>query len=802
MNTLWLDLKYGVRNLWRFRGYSAVVVLTLGLGSGANVAIFSVVEGVLLEPLPYPDRDRLVMVWERSPQTPQIHNVVSPGNFLDWREQNHVFQQMSIVGWGLGTLTGAGEPESLRGRLVSAPFFDMLGAHAAVGRTFTDQDDRPGAPSVVVLSDRLWKRRFQGDPGILGKSITLSGKAYTVIGVMPPDFRFLAEGGDYWTAAQLDPAVDYRAKVGRYMRAIAKLSPGVTLAQAQSEMDRIAAGLAQRYPGFDKDWGVTLVGLHEQMTGKVRPALLLLLASVGFVLLIVCANVANLALTRATQRRREMAIRASLGATGWRLAKQLLAENVLLAMLGGALGAGLAALAVNLLLALAPDDIPRLQSVRLDGAALGFTLLLSLVTGIFFGLAPAFQVRRTDPERALRAGGERVEGGGHLMRDGFVVAQVALSLVLLVGTGLLLRSFARMKGAPIGFDPNNLLTMRVDLPEARYPRHENQIAFAEEAVRRISALPGVESAAAMDFLPFSGMLAATDFTIASRPKPNPGDEPITNVVIATPNYFPTMRIPLRGGRLFDTHDTASAPRVFLVNESFVRQFFPHENPLGQRITVSMGDTTPGEIVGVVGDIKQTALDESEKPTVYYTYTHLPIGFINLVVRSSQPRSQLPAVTAAIHSMDPDLPLGDVATMDELISDSVAQQRFQSLLLAVFAAAALLLAAVGLYGVQSYAVAQRTREIGIRIALGADRSDVLRETVGRGALLAAAGLLAGFAASFALTRFLSSFLFEVAPSDPATYAAVAALLVCVSALASFVPARRAMRVDPLVALRYE
>ena len=802
MDTLWQDVRNGLRSLARYRGYSLVVLFTLALGIGATTAIFSVVNGVLLRPLPYPDRDRLVMIWERSPHNPHDHNVVSPANYLDWRAQNHVFQNMSAVGWGVSTLIGQGEPESLRGRDISAAFFDMLGAHAAIGRTFTEQDDRPGAPPVVVISNGLWQRRFGADPGIIGRTILLDDKPFTVVGVMPTDFRFLSEDSDFWTPMQLNPAEDYRVKRGRYMRAIGELRPGVSLAQAQKEMDTIAARLSREYPAFDKDWGVTLVGLHDQMTRPVRPALLLLLSAVGFVLLIACANVANVALARATHRRREMAIRAALGAAGSRLARQLITESVLLALIGGAAGAALAAAGVSILLALAPQDIPRLATVRVDSAALAFTFLLSLLTGVLFGLAPAWYVRRTDPEQVLRQGGEKMEAGGHVVRDSFVVAQVALSLVLLVGAGLLAESFLRLQRTATGFDPSNLLTVRIALPSARYPEKQDKIAFFSEAIRKVSQLPGVQSAAGVVFLPFSGLLAATDFTIAGRPAPAPGEAPVTNVVVATPGYFSTMRIPLRQGRLFDEHDTAQAPRVFLVNQSFVRKFFPDENPLGQRITVAMGDNVPGEIVGVVADIKQTALDENEKPTVYYTFSHLPISFMTLVVRSEAPRHQLPAVTAAVHSLDPQLPLADVATMDEMISDSVSQVRFQSLLLAIFACAALLLAAIGLFGVQSYAVAQRTREIGIRVALGADRSRIFRDTVGRAAILVAVGLAIGLSAASALTRFLSSFLFEVSPGDPVTYAGVALLLTAVSLAASYVPARRAMRVDPLVALRHE
>jgi putative ABC transport system permease protein len=803
MGTLWQDLKYAARTLAKNKGFTAVAVITLALGIGANTAIFSVVNGVLLRPLPYPERDRLVMVWERSPQTPQARNVVAPADFLDWRERNHVFQQMSVIGWGVATLTGQGEPESLRGRQVSAPYFDMLGARPALGRAFTEDDEKPGAPRVVVLSDKLWKRHFNSDPGVVGRSITLNDEPFTVVGVMPPDFRFLSEGGEYWVPMQLDPAMDYRAKTGRYMRAFAKLRPGVTLAQAQKEMDGIAARLSEEYPAFNKDWGVTLVGLHEQMTGKIRPALLVMLAAVGFVVLIACANVANLALTRATLRRREMAIRASLGAGSGRLVRQLLTENVLLALVGGAAGAALAVWGVDLLLALGPQDIPRLKSVSVDGAALAFTLLLSLVTGVLFGLAPAWQARGINLNSALKAaGGEKTEAGGHRVRGAFVVSQVALSLVLLVGAGLLGRSFRRLQGTATGFDPHNLLTLRLDLPGSRYAKHEQEISFFSEAVGKISALPGVKSAGAVVFLPFSDMLAATDFTIVGRAAPKPGEAPITNVVVAMPAYFSTVQIPLRRGRLFTDRDTAEAPRVFVVNESFARKYFSGEEVLGKRLVVAMGDTVPGEIVGVVSDIKQTALDEDEKPTVYYSYSHLPIGFMTLVVRSDAPRQQLAAVTNVIRQIDPDLPVADVATMDELIADSVSQQRFNSLLLLIFSSVALALAAVGLYGVLAYSVAQRTREIGIRVALGAARKDILRMIVGQGLGLVALGLLAGLAAAAGLTRFLASFLFGVTATDPATYAGVALLLGSVALAASYVPARRAMRVDPMIALRYE
>ena len=802
LETLLQDLRYAVRVLGNNLGFTALAVLTLALGIGANTAIFTVVNSVLLRPLPYPERDRLVMVWERSSKNPQVHNVIAPADFLDWRAQNHVFDQMSAIGWGVGTLTGQGEPESLVGRQVSAPFFGMLGAQPALGRTFTEEDDRPGQDHVVVLSDRLWKRRFSSDPAVLGRAITLNGRPYVVVGVMPPDFRFLSEGGDYWIPIALDPAIDYRARTGRYMRAIAKLRPGVTLPQAQTEMDGIAARLSQQYPAFNKDWGVTLVGLHEQMTGNVRPALLVLLAAVGFLLLIACANMANLALTRATLRRREMAVRAALGAGSGRLTILLLTESLLLALLGGAAGVGLAVGGVDLLLALGPQNIPRLQSVHVDGTALGFTLLLSLLTGMLFGLAPAWHARRISLSDTLKEGGGKTEARGHRLRDAFVVAQVALSFVLLIGAGLVARSFLRLQSTPTGFDPQNLLTLRVDLPASRYPKHQQEIAFFSDAVRKIAALPGVESAGAVAFLPFSDTLAGTDFTIVGRPAPAPGDAPITNVVIAMPPYFSTMHIPLRRGRLFAERDTEEAPRVFVVNETFARRYFSNQEPLGQRLVVDMGDTVPGEIVGVVADIKQTALQESEQPTVYYTYSHLPIGFMTLIVRSTSPRHQLVAVTSVIRSMDPELPLAEVATMQELISESTSQPRFQSLLLALFACVALLLAAVGLYGVLAFAVAQRTREIGIRMALGAAPAAILHTVVRQGLGLVLLGLGIGLAVAFGLTRFLASFLFGVTPTDPATFAGVAALLVGVALFACYLPARRATRVDPMVALRYE
>ncbi|HEX4546005.1 MAG TPA: ABC transporter permease, partial [Candidatus Acidoferrum sp.] len=791
------DTRSALRTLRSNPGFTTLVVLTLALGIGANTAIFTVVNAVLLRPLPYPERDRLVMVWERSPKSPQVHNVIAPADFLDWRAQNHVFDQMSAIGWGVGTLTGQGEPESLVGRQVSAPFFGMLGAQPALGRTFTEEDDRPGSDHVVVISDRLWKRHFGGDPAVLGRPITLDGRPFTIVGVMPRDFRFLSEGGDYWIPVALDPAVDYRAR-GRSMRAIAKLRSGVTLKQAQKEMDGIAARLSQQYPAFNKDWGITLVGLHEQMTGNVRPALLVLLAAVGFVLLIACANVANLALTRATLRRREMAIRAALGAGSGRLSALLLTESLLLALLGGAAGVALAVGGVDLLLALGPQNIPRLQSVHVDSIALGFTLLLSLLTGILFGLAPAWHARRIDLNDTLKEGGTKTEAGGHHLRSAFVVAQVALSFVLLMGAGLVVRSFLRLEGTPTGFNPQNLLTLRVDLPASRYPKHQQEIAFFSDALQKIAALPGVESAASVAFLPFSDMLAGTDFTIVGRPAPAPGDAPITNVVIAMPAYFSTMRIPLRRGRLFAERDTAEAPRVFVVNETFARRYFPNDDPLGRRLVVAMGDTVPGEIVGVVGDIKQTALQEGEQPTVYFTYSHLPIGFMTLVVRSAWPHHQLAPVTSVIRSIDPDLPVAEVATMEELISESTAQPRFNSLLLALFSCVALLLAAVGLYGVLAFAVAQRTREIGIRMALGASPAAILHSVVGQGLGLMLSGLGSGFALAFGLTRFLASFLFGVTPTDPATFAGVATLLAVVALLACYVPARRATRVDPLVA----
>lgn len=805
MGTLGQDLRYTVRLLMRAPGFAAVAVCALALGIGANTAIFTVVNSVLLRPLGFHDPDRLVMVWENSRQHNQPRNVISPGNYRDWREQSGVFERMSLILDGTANLTGTGEPEEIRMQMVEPEFFPLLGAQAAYGRVFTQDDAEIRDFRVVILSHSLWLRKFGGDPGVVGRSINLDGRPQTIVGVMPASLPFVGRKTDVWTAMKLDPGRDYRKRAGRYARCLARLKPGVTLEQAQTEMTGIASRLELTYPEFDKNWGVTVLSLRDQIVGGVQTSLLIFQGAVGFVLLIACANVANLLLARATSRRREIAIRLSLGANRVRVIRQLLTESVLLAVAGGAIGLVLARWGITALQAAGPRNLPRLDEVTLDWRAFAFTAAISLFTGILFGLAPALTGGRGRLHEALRAGSGTTASGRILsLRSAFVALQVALALVLLAGAGLLVRSFVNLQSVDPGFQPHNVLTAGVSLPYAGYTDAAQRVAFFREAVARLQQLPGVKAASAITFLPFSGPAAATGFNVVGRPQPKPGEVPVTEVRIVHPDYFRTMGIPLRRGRIFNMDEyRAGTPRAFVVSETLARKEFPNEDPLGRQLVVSMGDQTPGVIVGVVGDIKYNTLDGEVRPMVYYSHPQLPMSFMTLVVRTEgEPMGMANAVQRVVHQMNPLQPISDVESMDDLIARSVAQPRFQMALLTVFAAAALLLAAVGIYGVMSYSVSQRTAEIGVRMALGADAGDVMGMVLGQGIAVAGVGLAVGLAASLWLTRLLKSLLFEVVPTDAATYVAVAFAMGLVAVLACYLPARRAMRVDPLVALRWE
>jgi putative ABC transport system permease protein len=811
MEALWQDLKYGVRMLAKSPGFTAVAVIALALGIGANTAIFSVVNAVLIRSLPFKDPDRLVMVWERNRPRNRDQNVISPANYLDWQDQNTVFEQMSAVFDYRANLTGVDDPEELRTQVVTANFFDLLGVNAALGRTFVAEEGMEGHDNVVVLGQSLWKRRFGGDPAMVGKTIKLSGQDFAVIGIAPADFQFLIKGGsltgkqaELWMPMTFSP--NSRVRRGRHMTAVARIKPGITLAQAQADMDGIAANLEKQYVEFNTGWGVNLVPLRTQLVGAIRPALFVLLGAVAFVLLIACANVANLLLARAATRQREIAIRTALGAGRWRVIRQLLTEATVLAALGGGFGLLLAMWGVDLLLALTPKDLLGLQRVGIDYRVLGFTFAVSVLTGVLFGLAPALEASRPNLNESLKEGGRGAVTGGrsHRLRDLFVVAEIALALVLLIGSGLMIRSFARLQSVDPGFDANSLLTARVLLPNLRYGQDPQCKAFFKQLTERVAALPGVRSVGTVSYLPIAGLGAATRFDIEGRPPLPPGQQLVGDVRVVDGGYFGTMRIPLLRGRTFSERELTDESHVVVINETMARDYFPGEDPIGKRVTISMKDeNVPSEIIGVVRDARYVALDTAVRPMTYWPYPELVYSGMTLVVRTEgEPLALAEAVRREVLAIDNDQPIADVRTMEAWVSDSVSKARFSTMLLGIFAGVALLLAAVGIFGVMSYAVSERTHEIGLRMALGAQTSDVLALVVRQGMVLALIGVGIGLGAAFVLTRVLASLLYGVSATDPLTFAVIAVLLASVALFACYLPARRAAKVDPMVALRYE
>jgi putative ABC transport system permease protein len=801
MTTLLQDLRYGIRMLLKNPGFAAVAVITLGLGIGANAAIFSVVNTVLLRPVPYEDPDRLMVLTEnQQPKFPEFS--VSPGNFLDWQKQNAVFERLAAINGSAFILVGEGaEPERLFGARVSAGLFEMLGVNPVHGRTFLEEEDQPGHENVVILSNGLWKRRFAADPNVISQPITLSGISYTVIGVMPPSFGFPDRETDVWAPVAFT-ARDAQSHGGHYLSAIGRLKQGATVEQARTEMSAIAARLAEQYPDSNTGWGVDVFPMQEYNVRDIKPALLVLLGAVGLVLLIACANVANLLLARATVRQKEIAIRTALGASRGRIARQLLTESVLLALVGGAVGVLLAQWGIGSLLALAPQQLPRVKDVTLDASALGFTLLVTLLTGVIFGLVPALQSSRPNLNETLKEGGRGTTGGHHRVRAGLVVTEVALALVLLIGAGLLIRSFYRLQQVNPGFNPSNALAITVSLPGRKYPQPEQRAAFFTQLIEKVSALPGVVAVGASQTLPIQGDYLL-GFIIQGRPPYAPGEDPSTNYYSVTPDYFKSMGIPLLKGRVFTEQDRTGATRVAIINEEMAKRYFPDEDPIGKRIHVTQGPETFREIVGIVGDVKQYGL---ARPTTLQTYEpalQAPFSSMTLVVRANGNLVPLGgAIRSQVLAIDKEQPISRIRPLEQVVAESVSKQRFSMLLLGIFAGVALVLAAVGLYGVMSYSVTQRTHEIGIRTALGAKQTDVLKLVVGQGMMLALTGVGIGLLAAFALTRLMSVLLFGVSATDPLTFVAIPAVLTVVALAACFVPARRATKVDPMIALRYE
>ncbi len=799
------DVRFAGRLLLRTPGFALIAVAALALGIGANTAIFSVVNTLLLERLPYQDPDRLVVVWEHNIPRDKKNNVVSPGNFLHWREMNHSFEDIAAVSLTFRTtLTGAGAPEELPVQYVTAAISPILGVPPQLGRLFRPEDDAKSA-NVVIVSDRLWRRRFGADPGIVNRTILLNGRPQVVIGVMPPGFSILDKNVDIWQAIGFGP--EARKPAGRWTMVVGKLKNGVTVRQAQDDMTSVHAELTRMFPEFNTGWTARVVSLSDQLTGDVRPALLVMLAAVGFVLLIACANVANLMLARATARQRELAVRAALGAGRGRLARQLLAESLLLSTIGGAAGLLLAWWATRGLRTVVAEQlpIPRLESVAVDARVLLFTLAAAVLSGLVFGLIPALAASGVSLTDALKEGGRGGTGGrGARARNVFVVVEMALALILLVGAGLLIRSFAALLNVDPGFDPSHTVTMKVSIPTSKYDNPGRIRGFYDQLFERLDAIPGVQAAGGTSFLPLNGLGSATSFFIVGQPKPPAGQEPVTDVRVATHDYFRAMGIRLVRGRLFDRADEqGDNVRRVIISDAMARQYWPNQDPIGQRIIVSWNDEGPDEIVGVVGDVRQENLEKEMRPSIYWPPSRFAYPWMTIAIRTSgDVTSIVSAATAKVHELDANIAVADVRLMREVMDISVAQRRLTMLLLALFAGMALLLAAVGIYGVISYAVTQRTQEIGIRMALGAQRSAVLGMVIRQAVMLAAIGIAVGAVGAFVLTGLMKNLLFGVLPSDPVTFAAVSALLGFVAVIAAMVPGLRATRVDPVVALRAE
>jgi len=813
---LWQDVQYGMRMLSKNPGFTAVAVLTLALGIGANTAIFSVVYTVLLRPLPFVAPDQLVSVVSTRLQGNVPDNASYP-DFADWRAQNHVFSHVAAYDTDNFTLTGRGEALHIQGAVVSADLFSLLGVKPVLGRAFLpDEDKLPAANGAfaIILSHRLWQERFSADPGIVGRTIEIDNRDFTVVGVMPAGFQFPIEVGpaDFWMTMAITfvtvPGQPSMAEQrgAHYLNVIARLKPHASQALAQAEMSTIVSRLNKQYPE-NAPRGVEVMPEINRVAGPVRPALLILFFAVGCVLLIACANVANLMLARGASRRKEMAVRAALGAGRGRMVRQLLSESVLLALLGGALGATLGFLGVSGLTSMLPVDIPRLAGARIDSTVLLFTALVSMLTGVLFGLAPAGQASRLNFVESLKQGGQGLSEGLHRRRgSGFlVVAEMALAVVLLIGAGLLINSFLRLQRVDPGFNPQNVLTFKMDLPYVRYSGLR-QTQFFDRAIERLSHLPGALSASAVLPLPLDGGEIGTFLAIEGQTAAE-ANQPRTGYSWVEPDYFRTVGIPLIKGRDFAATDDLKAAPVVIINEALARRFFSQRDPIGKRIKPGVGNgyNMPPwrEIVGIVGDVRQYGLTSAPGPEVYVPLAQSPLGSMNFVVRTAvDPLSVAGTVRKEVAEMDKDLPVYGVKTFNQYLGQGFAQPRFLTLLLGIFAALALGLAAIGLYGLVSYSASRRTHEIGIRMALGAEKREVLRLVVGQGFRLTIIGLSIGIAGSFAVTRFLSSLLYGVKPTDPLTFTAVTFVLVGVAVLASYIPARRATKVDPTVALRHE
>lgn len=797
------DLRYALRMLRKNPGFATIAILTLALGIGANSAIFSVVNTMLLRPLPFPESDRLVRLWETEPPE-RLKNLVNGYNFLDWRDYTHSFEDMAAVQAGDFNLTGAGAPAALPGEAVSPGYFSILGVKPYLGRAFQPEEGVRGQDQKVILSHRLWQQHFGGDPQILGKTIYVDGSPCAVIGVMPAGFAFPKSKAQAWVPLPITRSQDWVR--GRSLTVVARLKTGVTLQRAQADLEAAAAIIAQQRPDMDRGWSAVVIPALADVTESLHKPLLLLLGAVAFLLLIACANVANLLLMRGTGRQREIAVRQSLGATRLRIVQQLLAEGVLVAGAALLLGLALARTGLRGLLAIIPANapLPRTEPVTLDGYVLSFSFLVSLLTVVLCGLMPSLHLARVDPQEALKSGSQPSIGGHRRMRQGLVILEISLAIVLTIGAGLMTRSLLRLINVDPGFAPQHVLTMRLFTSPAQYDDPHKRAQYMDKLVSAISSIPGVESAATVHFLPLQDRTSGSCFA-PGKEKPTPSSSPNAGFLIVSPGYFNTMRTRVLSGRDFDERDQVGSPSVMIVNQAFVRRFIPSANPLGQQFSVCWTDAfpSPAEIVGVVADARQEGLGTSPEPTIFLSNLQTPMYFAALVVRTSgEPRHMLSSVEKAIHAVDPEQAVSGIETLEEVMKDSVAQPRFQAVLLMVFAGLALTLCTIGVYGVISYSVEQRKREIAIRMALGAARTSVVALIAKEALLLASAGIGLGLIASAVLTRLLSSLLYEIKPLDPLTLLSVSLLVMATAAAAACLPTRRASKVDPMQALRYE
>ncbi len=808
MDSLLRDLKFAVRSLLKYPGFAAVAILTFALGIAANTTIYSTYDALIFHPFSFPNQERLLVLWEQNLALGTTRGSVAPGNFTDWQEQNKTCEQLVAIDQIAFDLSDGTHPERFPGYGVTQGFFEALGVRAAQGRTFLPEESQPGHEQVVVLKDSFWRQHFAADPEIVGKQITLNRKVFTVVGVMPADFNYPYNGGELWTPLIFDKDEQHN-RGNHYLRVIGLLKPGVTAAQTRAELHGVAKHAQQEFSETNSGRDVSVVTLTDDAVRGARTGVPILMGAVVFVLLIACANVANLMLVRAASRQRETAVRLALGASRSRLIRQVLTESVLLGVLGGILGVVVSVWAIQALAHGIPPGfskfIPGWNRLGLNLNVLAFAFLVSVLAGTLAGLASVWQATRTNLNEALKSGSRSDSGrGGHSrLRGVLVVSEVALSLVLLIGAGLMVRSFAQMIRADLGVRPENTIAMEVSLPKETYEDKTKRLNLYEELLSRVANMPGVEKSGAVSIVPFSSSNNSSNFNIVGQPPFREGEEPYVEVRVATLGYFDAIGTALRQGRLFTGQDNEKAGRVILVNEAFAKKYLPGQQPIGQRLQLGDDAKQTQEIIGVVADVKNDDVEEAADPTAYLPYAQNPNRTMNLVIRGTQdPTRLVSAVRGELHSLDPSLPVSNVKTLSDMIAERISAKRLMTYILAVFALCALVLASVGIYGVMSYAVTQRTQEIGIRMALGARAADVLTMVLRNGMTLALTGVVLGLAGAFALTRLLSDLLFQVTPTDKATFAGVAGILVAVALLACYIPARRATKVDPLVALRYE